>query len=54
MKQRIVVLGAGGFIGRHIVSALAASDWAAPVAAAHRAAGGTPGVETLQIGRAHV
>lgn len=32
-RQRIVVLGAGGFIGRRIVAALAASDWAEPVAA---------------------
>ena len=50
MKQRIVVLGASGFIGRHIVSALAASDWAAPVAAGHlRASGDTTGVETLRV-----
>lgn len=32
-RQRIVVLGAGGFIGRRIVAALAASDWAEPIAA---------------------
>lgn len=37
MKTRIVVLGADGFIGRRIVSALAASDWATPVAAGRRA-----------------
>ena len=32
-RARIVVLGAGGFIGRRIVAALAAGDWAQPVAA---------------------
>ena len=50
MKKRIAVLGAGGFIGRHIVSALAASDWAAPVAAGHRrAVDNTTVVETLRL-----
>jgi nucleoside-diphosphate-sugar epimerase len=34
------VLGASGFVGRHLVSSLAASDWAVPVAAA-RHGGGT-------------
>jgi len=32
-----LVLGASGFIGRHVVRMLAASDWALPVAASHRA-----------------
>jgi nucleoside-diphosphate-sugar epimerase len=36
VKRRILVLGAGGFIGRRIVTALAATDWAAPVAAYRR------------------
>jgi len=34
--RRILVLGAGGFIGQRVVRALAASDWALPVAATHR------------------
>jgi 2-alkyl-3-oxoalkanoate reductase len=33
MKQRILVLGASGFIGKHVAAALAASDWATPVCA---------------------
>jgi len=33
MDIRVLVLGAGGFIGRRIVAALAAGDWAQPVAA---------------------
>jgi nucleoside-diphosphate-sugar epimerase len=37
-KQRILVLGASGFIGRRILQNLAASDWALPVAATHRTA----------------
>lgn len=35
-RQRIVVLGATGFIGRRLVAELAASDWATPIAAARR------------------
>lgn len=50
MKQRVVVLGAGGFIGRRIVSALAACDWATPVAAGHSRPVGRPtGVETMMV-----
>lgn len=37
MKQRILVLGANGYVGRRVVSALAASDWADPVASVRRA-----------------
>jgi nucleoside-diphosphate-sugar epimerase len=37
MKQRILVLGANGFIGKQVVNALRASDWATPVAAGRRA-----------------
>jgi 2-alkyl-3-oxoalkanoate reductase len=36
--QRILVLGASGFIGRRVVKALAASNWAIPVAVSHRTA----------------
>lgn len=35
-RQRVLVLGAGGFIGKQVVRALAASDWAIPVAASFR------------------
>lgn len=37
-RQRILVLGASGFIGRRVVQALAASDRLLPVATSHRAA----------------
>lgn len=50
MTQRVVVLGAGGFIGQRVVSALAATSWATPVAAGHRsplAAGRA--VETVRL-----
>lgn len=36
VKQPVVVLGAGGFIGRRVVDALAASSWAEPVAVGRR------------------
>lgn len=32
-KMRVLVLGATGYVGRHIVQALAATDWAEPIAA---------------------
>ncbi len=51
MKQRIVVLGANGFIGRRVVHILSNSDWAQPVAASRRAtaSGLAPGIEALDI-----
>jgi nucleoside-diphosphate-sugar epimerase len=42
MKQRILVLGASGFVGRHLNAALAGSDWALPLAAGRRV-GSLPG-----------
>ncbi len=33
MRKSVLVLGAGGFIGRRIVAALVATDWARPIAA---------------------
>lgn len=37
MTQRVLVLGAGGFIGRRVTAALAASDWATVVGGYRRA-----------------
>jgi 2-alkyl-3-oxoalkanoate reductase len=36
MKQSILVLGAGGFIGRAVMSGLAATHWAVPIAGIRR------------------
>jgi len=49
-RRRILVLGASGFIGARVVQALAAGDWATPIAARHRA-GIDPAlsVETRQL-----
>jgi 2-alkyl-3-oxoalkanoate reductase len=38
--MRVLVLGANGFLGRRLVTALAASDWATPVAGVRRQRGG--------------
>jgi 2-alkyl-3-oxoalkanoate reductase len=52
--KRILVLGAGGFIGRRVVARLAASDWAIPVAAWHRTVlEPTVNSETLQFDARH-
>ncbi|HET9389379.1 MAG TPA: NAD-dependent epimerase/dehydratase family protein [Steroidobacteraceae bacterium] len=47
MDLRVLILGAGGFIGRRIVAALAATSWARPVAAGRHDASlpAGPGVE---------
>jgi nucleoside-diphosphate-sugar epimerase len=49
-RERILVLGASGFIGRRVVQALLESDWATPLAAVHRTplALASP-VESLQL-----
>jgi len=36
MKQKILVLGGNGYVGRRVIAALAASDWAEPVAGVRR------------------
>ena len=41
MTQRILVLGAGGFIGRHVAARLRGSIWATPVNARRQAVPGT-------------
>jgi 2-alkyl-3-oxoalkanoate reductase len=38
MTQRVLVLGADGFIGRQLLGSLAASEWASPIAAGRRPA----------------
>jgi nucleoside-diphosphate-sugar epimerase len=40
-RQTILVLGAGGFIGRNLTDSLASSDWANPIAAGRSAGGDT-------------
>lgn len=49
MKQRVLVLGAGGFIGQHLVAALEATSWAHPVAAGHRSPLQTTLLETVRL-----
>lgn len=44
--MRVIVLGASGFIGGHIVEALAASGWAMPIAASR--SGATPGARSTE------
>jgi nucleoside-diphosphate-sugar epimerase len=49
MSARIIVLGADGFIGRRVVAALAASDWATPIAAGRRVASAAGPVERIRV-----
>lgn len=49
MNLRVLVLGAGGFIGRRVVAALAAEPWAMPVAAVHRAPPAHGAVEIVPL-----
>lgn len=51
MLERVLVLGAGGFIGRRVVSGLARSDWATVVAASRRPARipGAPASEAITL-----
>jgi nucleoside-diphosphate-sugar epimerase len=51
MSQRVIVLGADGFIGSHLLAALAASDWATPISAGRRsrAPGGANGPTRIQL-----
>ncbi|WP_293368543.1 NAD(P)-dependent oxidoreductase [Nevskia sp.] len=48
-RRSVIVLGAGGFIGRRIVAALAASDWAVPVAGVRSPQPGAGASEQRQV-----
>jgi nucleoside-diphosphate-sugar epimerase len=50
-RQRILVPGAGGFLGARVLAALAATDWARPVGAGRRAPSAAlpPGAEWLTL-----
>jgi nucleoside-diphosphate-sugar epimerase len=46
--MRVLVLGANGFVGRRLVAALAASDWATPIAGV-RSASKTTGIASVTL-----
>ncbi len=49
MTDRVVVLGAGGFIGKQVVAALQATDWALPVIATRRQTDSPNGIEQVHV-----
>jgi 2-alkyl-3-oxoalkanoate reductase len=55
MKTRILVLGASGFVGRHLVKQLAGTEWAEVIAASRRARTGmrcVDGEDPVSLGTA--
>jgi len=50
-RQRVLVFGAAGFIGQRIVTALAASEWATPIAGVRQQSAGfsASGIEQIQV-----
>ncbi|MGN6581865.1 MAG: NAD-dependent epimerase/dehydratase family protein [Bordetella sp.] len=48
-KMRVLVLGATGYVGRHIVQALTATDWAEPIAASRHAAVALDATDTTAL-----
>jgi nucleoside-diphosphate-sugar epimerase len=48
-KMRVLVLGATGYVGRHIVQALAATDWAEPIAASRHGAVALDATDTAAL-----
>lgn len=48
-RARVVVLGANGFLGRRVMAALAATDWAQPIGASRRAPPMPPGADATWI-----
>lgn len=49
MTRPVLVLGAGGFIGRRVTAALAASGWARPIAAGRHISAVPEGAEALRL-----
>ena len=47
MKQPILILGAGGFIGAAVLQGLAATDWALPIAGIRRPGAGVTGEQRV-------
>ena len=48
MTVRVLILGANGFIGHHLLQALASSDWATPIATGRRVSGPGGGVQYIR------
>ena len=48
-KMRVLVLGATGYVGRHIVQTLAATDWAEPIAASRHGAVALDATDTTAL-----